>query len=1071
MKLNRMLPPIALGLAILGSTLATRARADADFVAGEIILYMQPGVPKADAEALAATVNPLSVTPLLLQDCYVLELPAVRRNNNDTTAAVAALRADARVRYVKPSLIYRPTQVNSISSILEPNDPRYKSGEQWNLKLINMPQAWVLQRGAANVNLGWIDSGYDPAHEDAMGQFDPGSFDFADNDSNITADGTNTSPFDHGTATSGIAFAKTDNSIGVAGICWQNIKCVALKIQKANNANLDGPAILNSYAYILANFKKLHIVAVNMSYGAAGGDPKDTTAPDYVATKALVDAGVLMIASAGNSGGTGNPTVTPSGYPHIISVGALDRNRKITPYSSFGKVDIAAPGGDMGTTGNAADGVLALLQNSKYGFEDGTSSAAPHVTAVVGLLMSVPGVTPQIAKDVLLQTAEHASLPVLPDPKYGYGILDAYAALARVSIQATILSPDGLNLNGNSSDPSNLIPPPVETFKPTISAHFNNVTCDNVTITLDASIPSLAKTIPLSQLIAGNLPQGITDFNIVGACIGVPNPNFIISFRVAFPTIGFFQHTVTIKGIDTNSGLTATDTRLFTITPHTIPSGLSMISIPYYEPPADAPSPYTGQFRDVPQLLGTTATLYRYLLPAELGSQVGATVGPYAKLLGSDPKANINASFRPQPSGSSTPALVTPTSAGNGQVVDTRPIGLGYFIDAPAAIPVITFGMSFPTSPFKIPLHEGWNIVGDPYTYSVPFNSLVVETSTGAHLPISQAVDQKLILPHIYRFVNGDYQFSTLPDGLLQSWEGHWVYVVPRDSSNLNPGTVISLIVTPTPAGGTLGRSATVRSSASATRAAGSSSWKLQLRAHVGDKSDSNNFVGMAANATDGNDRTKVPKPPKPDSTVSLSLVRSDSPSMAFAQDLRSLGGTKLWNFVVATDKANANVTVEWPNARTLPKNYSVILTDQVTGRSLDVRNASSYQFNSGSTPGTRSFSLVARPTAGISGHPLFTNIIVNPSRAGGRAQSIYNIGYSLSTPANVSVSIMTAGGHTVAQIVTRAVTSGDNSLSWNGLDAAGHAVAAGSYILQFQAATTEGQTSRVSLPLILTGR
>jgi hypothetical protein len=493
-----------------------------------------------------------------------------------------------------------------------------------------------------------------------------------------------------------------------------------------------------------------------------------------------------------------------------------------------------------------------------------------------------------------------------------------------------------------------------------------------------------------------------------------------------------------------------------------------MVSIPYFETAADSPPPFTGQQCDVPQLLGSNVTVYRYLLPAALGSQTGTIVGSYAKYSPTDPRANVNASFHPL---DAIPGPTTPIAGSNGSGQDTRPVGLGFFIDAPAAIPVITFGTALTKSSFRIPLHDGWNLIGDPYPFTVPFNSVEVETGSGAHLPVAQASDQKLILPHIYRFVNGDYQFATLPDGALQPWEGHWVYVIPKDPANQNPGTVLSLIVTPLPSTGTSNRSVAQVKPASTTRAITGGGWKLQLQAHVGDKSDNNNFVGMSGNATDGIDRTKVPKPPKPDGTVSLSLLRSDNPSTVYAQDIRSLGGNKQWNVVVSTDKPNANVTIEWPDARSLPKNYSIILTDQVTGRSLDVRNTSSYQFNSGATPGTRSFSLVARPTAGIAGHPVFSNIVVNPGRSGGRAQSVYNIAYNLSTPANVSVSIMTAGGHSVAKIVTRAVTAGDNSLSWNGLDDGGHPVAAGSYILQFQAATTDGQTSRVIRPLILSGR
>src|SRR5206468_2297496 len=96
---------------------------------------------------------------------------------------------------------------------------------------------------------------------------------------------------------------------------------------------------------------------------------------------------------------------------------------------------------------------------------------------------------------------------------------------------------------------------------------------------------------------------------------------------------------------------------------------------------------------------------------------------------------------------------------------DIRPIGVGFFINAPAAIPVVNFGIAYPSKAVKVPLHEGWNMIGDPYYYAIPFNATEIELPSGARLPIGQAVDQKLILPHIYRFVGGDYIFQTLPDG------------------------------------------------------------------------------------------------------------------------------------------------------------------------------------------------------------------------------------------------------------------------------------------------------------------
>jgi serine protease AprX len=72
----------------------------------------------------------------------------------------------------------------------------------------------------------------------------------------------------------------------------------------------EGPAIffeLAAYDWILVHRAKLNIVAVNNSFGPDAGTRFDYTAPTNVATRALNDAGVVVVFSAGNSG-TGSRT-------------------------------------------------------------------------------------------------------------------------------------------------------------------------------------------------------------------------------------------------------------------------------------------------------------------------------------------------------------------------------------------------------------------------------------------------------------------------------------------------------------------------------------------------------------------------------------------------------------------------------------------------------------------------------------------------------------------------------------------------------------------------------------------
>jgi subtilisin family serine protease len=106
------------------------------------------------------------------------------------------------------------------------------------------------------------------------------------------------------------------------------------------------------------------------------------------AMEALRAAGVFMSVSAGNNGpDCGTITDPPAIEPLGFSVGAVDRNDRVAPFSSRGPVsldgktyvkpDICAPGVDI----NAAVGDNGFKKMS------GTSMASPHVSGLA-ILMS-----------------------------------------------------------------------------------------------------------------------------------------------------------------------------------------------------------------------------------------------------------------------------------------------------------------------------------------------------------------------------------------------------------------------------------------------------------------------------------------------------------------------------------------------------------------------------------------------------------------------------------------------------------------------------------------------------------
>ncbi|HVF61048.1 MAG TPA: S8 family serine peptidase [Thermoanaerobaculia bacterium] len=191
---------------------------------------------------------------------------------------------------------------------------------------------------------------------------------------------------------------------------------------------------LSGFDWVMEHEEELGIGVITNSWGTGGPfDPED---PINVASKAAVDAGMVVLFAAGNSG-PGSDTLNPySVAPWVIGVAAGNKDgQTLADFSSRGvygdglyQPTITAPGVDIvsaAATTHAVDG-------SYYTTLSGTSMATPHVAGVVALMLQAnPGLPPAAVKRVLADTAR----PMPPYSVYtaGAGYVDAYAATQRAA--------------------------------------------------------------------------------------------------------------------------------------------------------------------------------------------------------------------------------------------------------------------------------------------------------------------------------------------------------------------------------------------------------------------------------------------------------------------------------------------------------------------------------------------------------------------------------------------------------------------------------------------------------------
>ena len=402
----------------------------------------------------------LSYKRIMSGDAHVLRLPS-RDTISDVEAIAKRLNADPDVEYAVPDRKARPTAI--------PNDPLY--AVQWDYKDstieiggANLPGAWDITTGAANVVVAIIDTGIRTHLDIATARVLPG-YDMISNIATANdGDGRDTNPADpgdwitntedatvggpfegcgahdsswHGTHVAGTIGATTNNGLGIAGINW-NSKILPVRVLGKCGGNdsdiIDGIrwAAGISVAGVPNNSNPAKVI--NMSLGGSGvcDVAYQTAINDAVA------AGASVIVAAGNENVNASGSV-PANCNGVVTVAAINRAGGRASYSNFGTVvDIAAPGGETDTTNS--DGILSTLNTGTQGpladnfvYYQGTSMATPHVAGIVSLMISArPWLTPAQITSILKTTARTFPIGTGSDCTTsicGVGIVNAAAAL------------------------------------------------------------------------------------------------------------------------------------------------------------------------------------------------------------------------------------------------------------------------------------------------------------------------------------------------------------------------------------------------------------------------------------------------------------------------------------------------------------------------------------------------------------------------------------------------------------------------------------------------------------------
>ncbi len=1053
-----------------------------------LVVMFRPGVTDAQQQALHFTNGAKVTYKSPVSGWQVLELTAGQ-----------SIEA-ARTRYLQSNLIVYADADFRAYPVYTPNDPFYAS-DQYAPQIVQADLAWDTTQGTDQTVIAIVDTGVYMTHPEFTGRIwtnpgeipdnqtdddgngfvdDVNGWDFVDGDNDPSPVATDASA-DHGTHCAGIAAATGDNGEGIAGMDW-NCKIMPVRVLQGT-----WTAVANGIDYATQN-------GANVISMSIGGYFNTVTQPAINAAHA---AGVTVVCAAGNEYTemlendqwtwrspvcNDGPTLGVDNY--VLGVVATDSGDMKASFSNYGNaynfIDVCAPGVNIYSCS------WPPYSGLTYDFMSGTSMSCPQVAGLCGLIYSqFPTFTPDEMVNWVAATCENIdSLNPGLEGKLGAGRINAAVAVGLDPAPAAVTgvafgdtpgeeapsitgfwrlsADDGRGFNdvtnyiirrGQTDDPSTF------TTIATLDAGTTSYVDTNVqewvdyyytVVTRDAGGNEVESAVSGPALSRDDVaPDEVTGVRAKDRPGDEQGGAAIVTWRQYTPPHDFYRYRVYRASQEfTNVGdegvimvAEVNDEDQKSFTDETVTNGDQY----WYAVTCVDDGPSFNEKRGV-EAAGPVVPTPNFLYEFSGGTSIIAfgvdpTSSDAAEVLGLVPEEVMLYTW-------DTPNEQYLNYAQN----RTNPLlaidpGKGFFFNQLAtriydiaAMPTITP----PDTTYTVDLQRGWNLLGNPFNEDILLTDCRI-LSGGEELDLTESNLRRITRDFVWGYDPVYRSYTLLSAGIPGAGT-----VIPRGHGFFLWAFEACQLQFQLPANGAAARAAQDCIKQARQWRPTKDDWLVRLVAESEKASDRDNFIGVSSRRS----AQQISSPPPGPGDVELYFGedRAQGGRLA-AQVYEHDTGSLQWEFTVECPTPNTTVNLSWPDLSRMPKQLRPVLRDRETGRSVYMRTAGAYAYDTGNNPADRHFVLQASPAAG---HLAVTGLSVTPTRAG------QEIAYSLSQPATVDLEIRNIAGLPVRTIINaKAQEAGRNVVVWDGRNAAGARVPAGRYLVKLTAANESG--ARVS--------